>query len=88
MGVGVEVFLPKEKASLLKIKGRKAVVAGVEVKERERNEQRCRTQLKLKVEEAKDFIDGTLGNHHLLAYVDSEELADLLSELGFEVMLY
>lgn len=88
MGVGVEVSLPKGKASLLKITGRKAVVAGVEVKERERNEQRCRTQLKLKVEEAKDFIDGTLGNHHLLAYVDSEELADLLSELGFEVMLY
>ncbi|RKX47099.1 MAG: hypothetical protein DRP38_06965, partial [Thermotogae bacterium] len=73
---------------LLKIRGRKAAVAGVEVVEQERSEHRCRTQMKLKIEEAKDFIDGTLGNHHLLAYVDSEELADLLSELGFEVMLY
>lgn len=87
-GVGVAVGLPKGKASLLKIRGRKAVVAGVEVVEQERSEHRCRTQMKLKIEEAKDFIDGTLGNHHLLAYVDSEELADLLSELGFEVMLY
>jgi L-fucose isomerase-like protein len=88
MGVGVAVSLPRGKASLLKIRGRKAVVAGVEVVEQERSEHRCRTQMKLKIEEAKDFIDGTLGNHHLLVYVDSEELADLLSELGFEVMLY
>ncbi len=88
MGVGVEVELPRGKASLLKIRGRKAVVAGVEVVGRERSEQRCRTQMKLRVEDAMDFIDGTLGNHHLLVYVDSEELADLLSELGFEVMLY
>ncbi|KPU63168.1 hypothetical protein EP1X_05180 [Thermococcus sp. EP1] len=87
-GVGVAVNLPKGKASLLKIRGRKAVVAGVEVLGQERSEYRCRTQLKLKIEEAKDFVDGTLGNHHLLVYVDSEELADLLSELGFEVMLY
>ncbi|USH00775.1 hypothetical protein K1720_04930 [Thermococcus argininiproducens] len=87
-GVGVAVSLPKGKASLLKIRGRKAVVAGVEVLGQERSKHRCRTQLKLKIEEAKDFIDGTLGNHHLLVYVDSEELADLLSELGFEVMLY
>ncbi|WP_461866066.1 hypothetical protein [Thermococcus sp.] len=88
MGVGVEVSLPKGKASLMKIKGRKAVVAGVEVVGTERSENRCRTQLKLKIVEAKDFIDGTLGNHHLLVYADSEEIADLLSELGFEVMLY
>ena len=88
MGVGVAVKLPKGKASLLKIRGRKAVVAGVEVIEQEKSEYRCRTQLRLKVEEAGDFIDGTLGNHHLLIYADSEELADLLSELGFEVMLY
>lgn len=88
MGVGVEVDLPRGKASLLKIRGRKAVVAGVEVIGRERSEMRCRTQMKLHIEEAPDFIDGTLGNHHLLVYVDSEELADLLSELGFEVMLY
>ncbi|WP_175058942.1 hypothetical protein [Thermococcus sp. 2319x1] len=87
-GVGVAVSLPKGKASLLKIRGRKAVVAGVEVLEQEKSEHRCRTQMKLKIEEAKDFIDGTLGNHHLLVYVDSEELADLLSELGFEVILY
>ncbi|WP_087036757.1 L-arabinose isomerase family protein [Thermococcus litoralis] len=87
-GVGVAVILPRGKASLLKIRGRKAVVAGVEVVEEEKSEHRCRTQMKLKITEAKDFIDGTLGNHHLLAYVDSEELADLLSELGFEVMLY
>ena len=88
MGVGVEVDLPRKKASLLKIRGRKAVVTSVMVAERERSEQRCRTQLKLKIEDAKDFVDGTLGNHNLLVYVDSEELADLLSELGFEVMLY
>jgi len=88
MGVGVAVSLPKGKASLLKIRGRKAVVADVEVLEQEMSEHRCRTQMKLKITEAKDLIDGTLGNHHLLAYVDSEELADLLSELGFEVMLY
>ncbi len=88
IGVGVEVGLPKGKASLLKLRGRKAVVAGVEVAGRERSESRCRTQLRLKIEEAKDFMDGTLGNHHLLVYADSEELADLLSELGFEVMLY
>ncbi|EHR79750.1 hypothetical protein OCC_02199 [Thermococcus litoralis DSM 5473] len=87
-GVGVAVSLPRGKASLLKIRGRKVVVAGVEVVEQEKSEHRCRTQMKLKIMEAKDFIDGTLGNHHLLAYVDSEELADLLSELGFEVMLY
>ncbi|HII67189.1 MAG TPA: hypothetical protein HA302_04130 [Thermococcaceae archaeon] len=87
-GVGVAVSLPKGRASLLKIRGRKAVVAGVEVIEQERSEYRCRTQMKLKIEEAEDFIDGTLGNHHLLVYADSEELADLLSELGFEVMLY
>lgn len=87
-GVGVEVDLPRGWASLLKIRGRKAVVAGVEVLSRERSESRCRTQLKLRIEEAPDFVDGTLGNHHLLVYVDSEELADLLSELGFEVMLY
>ncbi|GAB6102565.1 L-fucose/L-arabinose isomerase family protein [Thermococcus atlanticus] len=88
IGVGVEVGLPKGRASLLKIRGRKVVVAGVEVAGRERSESRCRTQLRLKIEEAKDFMDGTLGNHHLLVYADSEELADLLSELGFEVMLY
>ncbi len=87
-GVGIAVSLPKGRASLLKIRGRKAVVAGVEVVGQERSEYRCRTQMKLKIEEAGDFIDGTLGNHHLLVYVDSEELADLLSELGFEVMLY
>ncbi|MCD6523711.1 MAG: hypothetical protein J7K48_01735 [Thermococcus sp.] len=87
-GVGVAVELPKGKASLLKIRGRRAVVAGVEVVRTEKSENRCRTQVKLRVEEAKDFVDGTIGNHHLLAYVDSEELADLLSELGFEVMLY
>ena len=88
IGVGVEVGLLKGRASLLKIRGRKVVVAGVEVAGRERSESRCRTQLRLKIEEAKDFMDGTLGNHHLLVYADSEELADLLSELGFEVMLY
>ncbi|MDK2984347.1 MAG: hypothetical protein PWP19_1825 [Thermococcaceae archaeon] len=79
-GVGVAVSLPRGKASLLKIRGRKVVVAGVEVVEQEMSEHRCRTQMKLKITEAKDFIDGTLGNHHLLAYVDSEELADLLSK--------
>lgn len=88
MGVGVEVELPRGRASLLKIKGRKAVVAGVDVVDRERSNYRCRTQMKLRIEDAGEFIDGTLGNHHLLIYVDSEELADLLSELGFEVMLY
>ncbi|HDZ36512.1 MAG TPA: hypothetical protein ENH81_06355 [Thermococcus sp.] len=88
MGVGVDVQLPKGKASLMKIRGRKAVVAGVEVVGQEHSDFRCRTQLKLRLEDAMDFIDGTLGNHHLLVYVDSEELADLLSELGFEVMLY
>ncbi len=88
MGVGVEVKLPKGKASIIKIKGRKAVIAGVKIIEREKSENRCRTQIRLRVEDAKDFIDGTLGNHHLLVYADSEEIADLLSELGFEVMLY
>ena len=88
MGVGVDVQLPKGKASLMKIRGRKAVVAGVEVIGQEHSDSRCRTQVKLRIEDAVDFIDGTLGNHHLLVYVDSEELADLLSELGFEVMLY
>ncbi|WP_010480162.1 hypothetical protein [Thermococcus zilligii] len=87
-GVGVEVELPGGRASLFKIRGRRAVVAGVEVVGGEKNENRCRTQVKLKIEDAPEFIDGTLGNHHLLAYVDSEELADLLSELGFDVMLY
>jgi len=87
-GVGVAVEMPRGKASLLKVRGRKAIVAGVEVVGTERSENRCRTQVRLRVEEAKDFVDGTIGNHHLLAYVDSEELADLLSELGFEVMLY
>ena len=88
MGVGVDVQLPKGRASLMKIRGRKAVVAGVEVVGQEHSDFRCRTQVKLRVEDAGDFLDGTLGNHHLLVYVDSEELADLLSELGFEVMLY
>lgn len=88
MGVGVAVQMPKGRASLLKIRGRKAVVAGVEVLGVEHSDFRCRTQVKLRVEDAIDFIDGTLGNHHLLVYVDAEELADLLSELGFEVMLY
>jgi L-fucose isomerase-like protein len=88
IGVGVEVELPKGWASLMKIRGRKAVVAEVEVVGRERSENRCRTQMKLRIDDAPDFLDGTLGNHHLLVYVDSEELADLLSELGFEVMLY
>jgi len=87
-GVGVDVQLPKGKASLLKMRGRKAVVAGVEVVGQEHSNMRCRTQVKLRVEDAVDFIDGTLGNHHLLVYVEGEELADLLSELGFEVMLY
>jgi L-fucose isomerase-like protein len=87
-GVGVAVELPPGKASLFKIRGRHAVVAGVEVEENEFSEFRCRTQVRLKIADAPDFIDGTLGNHHLLAYVDPEELSDLLSELGFEVMLY
>lgn len=88
VGVGVDVELPRGKASLFKIRGRKAVVAPVEVIGQEHSNMRCRTQVKLRIEDAGDFIDGTLGNHHLLTYVDSEELADLLSELGFEVMLY
>ncbi len=87
-GVGVGVELPQGRASLFKIRGRKAVVAGVKVKGVEKSEFRCRTQVKLEVEDAGDFVDGTVGNHHLLSYVDSEILADLLSELGFEVMLY
>lgn len=88
IGVGVDVELPNGSASLLKIRGRRAVVAGVEVVGNEHSEGRCRTQVRVRVEDAPEFLDGTLGNHHLLAYVDSEELADLLSELGFEVMLY
>jgi len=88
IGVGVDVELPKGSASLLKIRGRRAVVAGVEVVGNEHSDGRCRTQVRVRVEDAPEFLDGTLGNHHLLAYVDSEELADLLSELGFEVMLY
>ncbi|WP_297499224.1 hypothetical protein [Thermococcus sp.] len=88
LGVGVEAELPSGKGALFKFRGRKAVVAGVEVRGNERSENRCRTQMVLKIEDAPDFLDGTLGNHHLLAYVDPEELADLLSELGFEVMLY
>jgi len=88
LGVGVDVEFPKGKASLFKLRGRRAVVAGVEVAGNEHLENRCRTQVKLRLEDAPEFLDGTLGNHHLLAYVDPEELADLLSELGFEVMLY
>ena len=88
MGVGVDVELPAGRASLFKIRGRKAVVAGVEVIGNEHSENRCRTQVRVRLEDAPEFLDGTLGNHHLLAYVDPEELADLLSELGFEVMLY
>lgn len=87
-GVGVDVQLPKGRASLLKIRGRKAVVAGVEVVGQEHSNVRCRTQVNIRIEDAMDFIDGTLGNHHLLVYIEGEELADLLSELGFEVMLY
>ena len=88
LGVGVDVEFPRGKASLFKLRGRKAVVAGVEVVGNEHSENRCRTQVKVRIEDAPEFLDGTLGNHHILAYVDSEELADLLSELGFEVMLY
>lgn len=88
IGVGVDVEFPTGKAALFKIRGRRAVVAGVEVAGNEHLENRCRTQVKLKIDDAPEFLDGTLGNHHLLAYVDPEELADLLSELGFEVMLY
>ena len=88
IGVGVDVEFPKGSATLFKLRGKRAVVAHTEVKGNEHLENRCRTQVKLKVEDAPEFLDGTLGNHHLLAYVDHEELADLLSELGFEVMLY
>jgi len=88
MGVGVDVEFPRGKASLFKLRGRRAVVAEVEVTGNEHLENRCRTQVRLKLEDAREFLDGTLGNHHLLAYVESEELADLLGELGFEVMLY
>ncbi|WP_297509519.1 hypothetical protein [Thermococcus sp.] len=88
LGVGVEAKLPTGKGALFKIRGRRAVVGGVEVQDNEHSENRCRTQVVLRIEDAPDFIDGTLGNHHLLAYIDPEELADLLSELGFEVMLY
>ncbi|ASJ10150.1 hypothetical protein A3L12_01990 [Thermococcus sp. P6] len=88
IGVGVEVSLPKGRASLLKIRGRKAVVAHVEVSGLEHNDFRCRTQVRLRMEDAGEFVEGTLGNHHLLAYVEAEELAELLSDLGFEVMLY
>lgn len=87
-GVGVAVKFPKGKATLFKLRGRQAVVAGVEVEGNEFSESRCRTQVRIKLEDAPDFVDGTLGNHHLLAYIDAEELSDLLSELGFEVMLY
>ncbi|MBP1911991.1 hypothetical protein [Thermococcus stetteri] len=87
-GVGVAVEFPPGKATIFKIRGRHAVVAGVEVEGNEFLESRCRTQVRLKLEDAPEFVDGTLGNHHLLAYVDPEELSDLLSELGFEVMLY
>ncbi|WP_457741812.1 hypothetical protein [Thermococcus sp.] len=88
LGVGVDVEFPSGRATLIKIRGRKAVVAGVEVVGNEHSEKRCRTQVRVRIEDAPEFLDGTLGNHHLLAYVDSEEFADLLSELGFEVMLY
>ncbi|GAB6136012.1 hypothetical protein [Thermococcus prieurii] len=88
IGVGVDVEFPRGKASLFKLRGRRAVVAGVEVVGNEHLENRCRTQVKLRIDDAPEFLDGTLGNHHLLAYVEGEELADLLSELGFEVMLY
>jgi len=88
IGVGVDAEMPEGDAVLFKLRGRKAVVAPVEVVGQEHAEFRCRTQVRLRLKDAREFVDGTAGNHHLLAYVDAEELAELLSELGFEVFLY
>lgn len=88
-GVGVQVSLPtKTKASLMKMKGRKVMLTNVEVVAEEDNPHKCRTQLRLKVNNAKDFIDKTLGNHHLLVYKDAEQLKELFEKLGFDVFLH
>lgn len=33
-------------------------------------------------------MENTLGNHHIIAYVDAAELKSLLEKLGFNVKLY
>lgn len=42
----------------------------------------------MKFEDVLEFVDGMFGNYYFLVYVDLEEFLDLLSEFGFEVMLY
>jgi L-fucose isomerase-like protein len=88
-GLGLEVHMPADRpATVFKIRGRQALVAQGHVREWQNAENRCRTQLVMEIDGARQFVDAALGNHHLIVYEDAKGVAELLEALGFDVGLF
>ncbi|ETO06662.1 hypothetical protein RFI_30731 [Reticulomyxa filosa] len=76
-------------ATILKLRDRDVVIANATIVQQQHVDCRCRTQLKLKMvnpqTSVSDFIDQTLGNHHLISYVPFDKLKHIFQVLGFRV---
>ena len=71
---------------MLKLRGRDLIITKCEILRKENSKCRCRTQIVLKVDNAKAFIDKTLGNHHLLVYEKQEKIIEHFELLGFRIL--
>eukprot|EP01084_Bolivina_argentea_P093128 167517_1 len=84
----------KEKnVCVIKIKGRNVIIAKANIVNQQHSDCRCRTQIQLKLENdnsdaMKQFVDATLGNHHLICTVPVDQIKKVFSVLGFRMMLF
>lgn len=77
LGVGIQGVIEEGKATIFKLfgDGKNYFVSGGEIVENLNNENLCRTQIRMKIDEdIKYFLQSSLGNHHLICKGDCSEL--------------
>lgn len=87
-GVSFDTQMPfNAPVSVLKIKGRRAILtSALALPPAQHSELQCRTQMRLQMNKVEPFVEQTFGNHHIISYVDTDQLQHLLELLQFDVL--
>ena len=69
------------------------MIAKMKIMQQAHSDCRCRTQIGLGLVKEddngmKEFVEGTLGNHHLIWSVPYDEIVQTFKTLGFQVCLF
>ncbi len=77
MGVGIKGDIKEGEATIFKLSGdgKEYIISGAEILENLNRENLCRTQIRVRMDEVvKYFLQGSIGNHHLICKGDYSKL--------------